>query len=324
MRRRTGRFDFGAACAAAAGALCVAAACGCGNDAQAPAAPVAQQQRKGEIPEGPPSVPGRAEVPADLGSGHVYDDGTLGRFRNLLRAGAWRLAAPPRNAQGMLVADHVASGLRFVLVPAGRFRMGAESGGADERPVREIAAGAFLIAQTECTQDAWDRIGGTDERARKAPELPIDSVSWDDAKAWCGKAGLRLPTEAEWEYACRAGTTSDWSFGSDASRIAAHATYVENSGGGSCGTAAREPNPWGLRDCHGNLYEWCEDVHHASYEGAPNDAGAWTAPTDVSYRVLRGGAWNETPWKCRSSARTGARPGFRFFILGFRPAASLP
>jgi formylglycine-generating enzyme required for sulfatase activity len=173
--------------------------------------------------------------------------------------------------------------------------------------------------------------------------LPIDSVTWWSATEWCERAGLRLPSEAEWEYACRAGSSSRWCFGDDRSRLAGYAWYRYNSGYRlldedtawdpdeltpkyGCKTRAvalKSPNSWGIRDVHGNVSEWCRDEHRESYDGAPSD-GSPREGSRLSPRVLRGGSWRLPARSLRCAWRIGLIPDLDFNTFGFRPAADLP
>lgn len=173
-------------------------------------------------------------------------------------------------------------------------------------------------------------------------ELPANGVSWYDAVLSCnalsaaeglepcyriegedsaelipGANGYRLPTEAEWEYACRAGTTIAWSFGADAADIDQYAWYASNSEGTPQAVAEKEPNRWGLYDMHGNLWEWVEDCWHGNYRGAPSDGSAWL-DQDCLVRVVRGGSFLNPPRFLRSARRDGDRPVNRLNFLGFR------
>jgi formylglycine-generating enzyme required for sulfatase activity len=235
----------------------------------------------------------------------------------------------------MLEALHLRTGLVFVLIPGGEFRMGSleseEGHCKDESPVHTVRVPAFLLCRTECTQRAWDGLGGEDERHFRGPGLPIEMVRWSSVKAWCGRTGLRLPTEAEWEYACRAGTTTPFSFGPAIAppqvNYDGDYPYAGAPQGQDrqrtvpCGSLPA--NPWGLHEVHGNVYEWCEDHLHGSYDGAPSDGSAWETG-DSPVRVFRGGGWLSYARSCRSAYRDGDGPDFRWRNLGFRPAGSLP
>ncbi|MBM3540084.1 MAG: formylglycine-generating enzyme family protein, partial [Alphaproteobacteria bacterium] len=193
----------------------------------------------------------------------------------------------------------------MVVVPAGSFTMGSPAGeagrDADEGPQRVVTiARAFAVGKFEVTFDQWDACtaGGGCDRYRPGDvgwgrgSRPVINVSWTDAKAyveWLGrKAGksYRLLSEAEWEYAARAGTTTAWSCGSSESCLAAAGWHYGNSGGRTQAVGTKSANAFGLHDMHGNVWEWVEDCWHDSYAGAPSDGSAWTTGGDCGRRVL--------------------------------------
>ena len=181
----------------------------------------------------------------------------------------------------------------------------------------------FLMCRTECTQEAWDRVGGSDDRKLlPIAGFPIESVSWRDCAVWCRKAGLRLPSEAEWEYACRAGTATAYCFGDEDSDLGEYAWYDGNSRGKTYPVGQRKPNAFGLYDMHGNVHEWCQDWYVGNYSRAPSDGSAYEG--GGSQRMVRGGYWLSLARGCRSAFRFMEEPSCRDQIIGFRPAASLP
>ncbi len=158
----------------------------------------------------------------------------------------------------------------------------------------------------------------------KGDDLPVENVSWEEVKEFIGRlnrklglteqTGYRLPSEAEWEYAARAGTTTRYAFGDEFSSSLIN-TSEKTVAVGSLGVA----NAWGLFDMHGNVWEWCEDDWHNSYNGAPTDGRAWVnSPSRGSYRVYRGGGWYYYAVTCRSANRLRSPPGSRDYYLGFR------
>lgn len=128
----------------------------------------------------------------------------------------------------------------------------------------------------------------------------------------------RLPCEAEWEYVCRAGTTTRYSFGDDESKLGDYAWYSENSGSETHPVGQKKPNSWGLYDMHGNVLEWCQDKWHDNYNGAPSDGSSWDESGSSSLRVYRGGSWSRNAGDCRSAIRYYDVPDFRYGFLGFR------
>ena len=167
---------------------------------------------------------------------------------------------------------------------------------------------------------------GTNLSKFKGPRNPVEAVSWDDAVEFFRKlsalpaekaAGYvyRLPTEAEWEYACRAGTMTEYSFGNDESELGDYAWHASNSGNTTHPVGSKQPNPWGLHDMHGNVWEWCQDWHGDYPRGAVTDP---TGPSSGSFRVLRGGGWVHGSEYCRSANRGGSTPDDRGSYYGFR------
>lgn len=206
---------------------------------------------------------------------------------------------------------------------------GAEDDYSDERPVHEVRVEPFLLCRTPCTQAGWDKVGGKDERSWKGRKLPIEGVSWNDCVEWCNSADLRLPSEAEWEYACRAGTKSRYFFGNVNKRIKKYGWCFGSSGRRTHEVGKKPPNPFGLFDMYGNVWEWCQDEWHDDYEGAPTDGKPWEGggrgfyEDSPPFRVLRGGSWNYSFRNCSSSLRIWGGPGRRKDDIGFRPARSL-
>ena len=234
--------------------------------------------------------------------------------------------------------QHEATGLVFRLIPGGRYFMGSPEGvgGFDERPQHEVRVEPFLLCEVPCTQAAWDPIVREhgidgwgqqwidDQRWWEGEELPIEGVSRMDVTRWCEKTGLRLPSEAEWEYACRAGSTGDHCFGESWRELKNYAWYMDNSGYRTKPVKGKKPNAWGLYDMHGNVWEWCEDDWWEDYEGAPSVG--WPA-RKVDYEsegVLRGGCWYDPTISCSSASRARDSPAHRSNRLSFRPARSLP
>ncbi len=253
-----------------------------------------------------------------------YAGAEIAALRARLEGPDWEAPARPWNDSGTLELVHVPSGLVFVLVPGGRFRMGDEEGWPDERPVHEVSVRGFLLSKTPCTQRAFDRVGGEDQRKTRGDELPMEGVNWEEATEWCEACGLRLPSEAEWEYACRAGTTGHWFFGDDPASLGEYAWFRENSDRRPHEVGRLLPNPWGLHDLYGNVLEWCEDHWHENYEGAPADGSAWVSDREEDlWHVYRGGSHLLDAARCRSAVRDRNTMRRRFGSLGFRPAASL-
>ena len=216
----------------------------------------------------------------------------------------------------------------FVLIPAGQFSMGSVAGNSDEQPVHEVTISQpFYLGVYEVTEADWSRVMGGNKGSSTRPVL---DVSWDDAVSFCAKLSAlpaeraagrvyRLPTEAEWEYACRAGTTTAYSFGDDASLLVDFAWFGGNSGGQTHPVGQKKPNPWGLYDMHGNVWEWCSDRYGNYASGAVTDPQGLASGSN---RVLRGGSWNNTTRNCRSANRNRNNPSNRNDNNGFRLALS--
>ena len=215
----------------------------------------------------------------------------------------------------------------MVVIPAGSFVMGSEKN-SDEKPPHTVYIRSFLMGRTEVTQKQWlDVMGSNPSRFTACgPECPVESVSWDDVQQFIAKLNqktvqkYRLPSEAEWEYAARAGATTEWSFGNDESKLGNYAWYRENSESKTRAVGQKLPNAFGIFDMHGNVWEWTQDCWHGSYSGAPTDGSVWTAGCTTDYRVLRGGSWNGSSGFLRSALRISSYPVVRDHFSGFRLA----
>ncbi len=203
--------------------------------------------------------------------------------------------------------------LEFLRIPAGEFIMGSACGLPLEEPVHPIAfRRPFFITKYLVTQDSWQTVTGSNpSRFTGDPRLPVDGITWEEASRFCRRLSettgktIRLPTEAEWEYACRGGTGTEFFFGGTEANVGEYAWYDLNSGERTRPVGLKKPNPWGLFDIVGNLWEWCEDDWHSDYQGAPSDGSAWCANEDRRpTRCLRGGAWDMDAFRCRSAYRS--------------------
>jgi formylglycine-generating enzyme required for sulfatase activity len=217
-------------------------------------------------------------------------------------------------------------GLEFKKLPAGKFAMGEN----DE--VHEvILSQPFYIGIEEVTQEQYQQVMGENPSSFVGKRNPVESVSWDEAAEFCRrlsdlpeekKAGrvYRLPTEAEWEYACRAGTTTKYSFGND-EPLVDYGCFGSNSDRKTHFVGEKKPNDWGLYDMHGNVWEWCSDWYGEYPKSAVIDP---SGPNKGSSRVRRGGGWDDVGTDCRSANRLGNAPVIRTSFLGFRVALSFP
>lgn len=222
-------------------------------------------------------------------------------------------------------------GMEFVSIPSGSFEMGAPAGevgsSSSERPVHTVTFNYdFEMMTTEVTQEMWEEVMGSNPSYFSGVSLPVETVSWDDCQDFVNAMNdldpdheYRLPSEAEREYCCRAGTTARYYWGDDPSYtlIDEYAWYSYNSGSETHPVAQKLPNAWGLHDMSGNVFEWCEDYWHDGYSGAPTDGSAWLSPASP-YRVVRGGGWDSPPMNCRSAYRDDFGPGSSSTAVGLR------
>lgn len=238
-----------------------------------------------------------------------------------------RAAAPRAPSPGDILQDGPDLPA-LVVIPAGSFRMGGNSF-SDEQPVHTVHIQSFALGKFPVTQGQWKAVMGNNPSDFKGEDdLPVENVSWNDAQAFIQKLrqrtghAYRLPSEAEWEYACRAGSTGDWCFGDDEGRLGHWAWYDANSEGRTHPVGQKKINAFGLYDMHGNVWEWCEDHWHDSYNGAPTDGAAWLGGGNSS-RVLRGGSWYFISRNTRSAYRGFFSAVNRDSDVGFRLARTL-
>lgn len=269
------------------------------------------------------------------------------------------LAIKRRQGQNQYYDEFIAEGvqpLRMMLIPAGSFLMGSPENELErqvnEGPQHEVNLSQFFLAKYPVTQAQWQAVAAMREVNRelkpnpshfKDDDRPVESVSWYDAVEFCQRLTLhtnlqyRLPSEAEWEYACRANTTTPFHFGETLST--AYANYDGSSkeygayGPGIRGEYLGETTPvdffevcnqYGLSDMHGNVWEWCQDVYHESYKGAPTDGSVWVEGGDYERKIARGGSWTYGLMSCRSAYRLRRSPDHRFYYLSFRVCCSAP
>jgi formylglycine-generating enzyme required for sulfatase activity len=232
-------------------------------------------------------------------------------------------------------------------IPPGSFLMGSPEDEPErlerEGPQHEVTLGAFFMAQTPITQAQWREVAGWQKLERgldsdpsnfKGANRPVEMVNWFDALEFCRRLSQRtgqrygLPSEAQWEYACRAGSTTPFQFGATLTPDLANYNGNHVYGNGPKGTyreqtvevASFAANGWGLHDMHGNVWEWCADHWHDSYNFAPGDDQPWHIPAAAvdEPRLLRGGSWGDGPWDCRSAFRGINHPDIRDYLIGFR------
>ncbi len=230
--------------------------------------------------------------------------------------------------------------LDMVHIPAGTFMMGAPDNEPEarnvEKPQHSVTVPEFWIGKFPITQAQYKAIMGKNPSYFKGDHRPVEQVSWHDAVEFCQKLSAktgkqyRLPSEAEWEYACRAGTTTPFHFGQTLTDKLANYDATETYNNSPLGQYRRQTtevgsfpaNAFGLHDMHGNVWEWCLDHWHDNYNGAPSDGSAWITGGDGSHRMLRGGSWFNDPRVCRSADRNRLNPGNRNSIIGFRVVVS--
>jgi len=226
--------------------------------------------------------------------------------------------------------------MELVRIPAGSFMMGSENGDYNETPVHSVTITQnFYIGRYEVTQAQWERVMGTTPWAGRLHVLeqgdcPATYVSWEDAVQFCQTLSastgydIRLPTEAEWEYTCRAESTTEYYFGNDPGDLGAYAWYYDNAchvGEGYAHPVGQKiPNDWGLYDMHGNVWEWCNDWYDANYYSALPSRDPQGPSSGTEHRVMRGGSWRYIPSVCRSANRSAGWPDYTAFNYGFRCA----
>ncbi len=226
--------------------------------------------------------------------------------------------------------------IKFVLIPAGEFMMGSNEF-ISGQPVHKVTIrGPFYLGKYPVTQKQWNSVLGSNPSKFKGDKLPVEKVFWNDVQEFIKKLNrmegtdkYRLPSEAEWEYACRAGTTTRYSFGDDESKLAYYAWYSgyatfeefdKNQDKIEAKThpvGRKKPNSWDLYDMHGNVWEWCQDIYHFNYDGAPSDGSAWE-DAGSSIRVSHGSSWVDFSRGCRSAVRRGVDHFSRYDYIGFR------
>ena len=244
--------------------------------------------------------------------------------------------------------------MELVLIPSGDFMMGSGISAealaqeyqtkadhfTDERPQHRVRISRpFYLGKYEVTQSQWQAVTGKapwsgSSFAKANPRHAASWVSWDASqtlvgalKSTTGVAHFALPTEAQWEYACRAGTTTRFSFGADASKLGQYAWFWDNAYGIGekyvHGVGMKKPNPWGLYDMHGNVYEWCADWYDEDYYKS-SPAADPEGPPLARFRVLRGGSWGNNGWVCRSAVRDWYFPVSAVNGSGFRVSLRVP
>ena len=227
----------------------------------------------------------------------------------------------------------------MVVIPAGSFMMGSppdpeqdpfsdvkpvKVGEDNEKPQHRVNIKSFSLGKYEVTQEQWYAVMGSNPSSNKGRTLPVENVSWDDAQVFVQKLSqktgkkYRLPSEAEWEYAARGGSTTTYPWGNSDAELHVYAWFnaIANA---TNPVGLKTPNQFGLYDMIGNVWEWAQDCWNGNYKNAPTDGSPWTSG-DCSRRVLRGGSWYYDPQDLRSADRGGSTTAFRGYINGFRVA----
>jgi formylglycine-generating enzyme required for sulfatase activity len=246
------------------------------------------------------------------------------------------LSADPEPAQAELLQVFRAE---FIAITPGAgkfpksFVMGRPDGSAAEQPAHEVSlAHKFEIAKYEVPQNLWEVVMGTNPSRWKGKRNSVEMLSFEEAVEFCRKTTelmreanlitdeqmIRLPTESEWEYVARAGSTTAYSFGDEVAKLDEYGWHTGNAAGNDPPVGAKKPNNWGLYDMHGYLWEWCSDAWHENYEGAPADGTSWEQNPVGDKRVLRSGSWKDQPDRLTSSYRLGVSAKTRDDAVGLR------
>ena len=249
--------------------------------------------------------------------------------------------------------------IQMILVPGGVFEMGSPTDEIErspwEGPQHEVKVESFFMGRYPVTQMQWRFVAGLpqvevklepDPSHFKGSDRPVEQISWYEAVEFCERLSIyterpyKLPSEAEWEYACRAGTTTPFYCGETITTELANYRGMDWKEMGKSGSYGDGPkgefrgetmpvgefpaNGYGLQDMHGNVYEWCADHWHDSYKGAPTDGSVWSSDEDNTSRMIRGGSWIANPGWCRSALRYDFDPVDRYRYVGFRVVCSAP
>ncbi|WP_340818247.1 formylglycine-generating enzyme family protein [Methanolobus sp. WCC4] len=223
-------------------------------------------------------------------------------------------------------------GMEFVLIPAGRSQIshiGPGELGFRIPDHQNIIMKSFYLGKYPVTQEQWEAVMGDHPSCFDGDGRPVECISWNEVQNFIKELNsmeetdkYSLPAENEWEYACKAGTGTRYSFGDSEAELDKYSWYYGNSEHMTHPVGQKEPNPWGLYDMHGNVWEWCKDKHHWSYEEALEEGTAWELAGNKAI-VLRGGSWVNDPEKCYSISRSNFNSDYGTYSVGFRLLRSL-
>ncbi|MEO0518586.1 MAG: SUMF1/EgtB/PvdO family nonheme iron enzyme [Cyanobacteria bacterium P01_A01_bin.116] len=309
-------------------------------------------------PADPPTTPAETQSPTQLADWQLPSlepetiDGTTAEF-NVATVNVSDKSITIARNRAEFVTEDLGGGVTLDLmkIPSGTFTMGSPSSEAGrqeaEGPQHDVTVPSFWMGKYPVTQAQWRAVAAltkVEQDLNSSPahfpgdQRPVENVSWLDAVEFCQRLSAklgqeyRLPSEAEWEYACRAGSTTPFHVGETLTADLANYGATQSYSSGPKGDYPEETttvgsfpaNAFGLYDMHGNVWEWCADHWHDSYEGAPSDGSAWLTDNWESFRLLRGGAWFLTPRNCRSAFRDFNPPGSGLNLIGFRVSCSVP
>ncbi len=289
-----------------------------------------------KVPDHAVQEPIVTEAPAKPTTGNFFVPKSKGAANRNPNAAEPR-AMSPAGTKSAAEKTRVFAGMEFCWCPPGKFTMGSpadeEEHSEDEGPLHEVTfSQGFWMEKYAVTQAQWRKeVGNAPSFFKGSERLPVENISWNDCQRFIkrlkgtGEGLFRLPSEAEWEYACRAGTITPFHFGETISTDQANYDGDYSYGPGKEGLCRGKTtpvgsfpaNPWGLHDMHGNVWEWCQDWYHDSYTRAPAGGSAWKSPAGSS-RVLRGGSWFDQPGFCRAAFRGSRDPDYRDERYGFR------
>lgn len=211
------------------------------------------------------------------------------------------------------------------------FQMGSDAAN-NQQPIHKVTMRPYSIAKYEVPQNLWQAVMGNNPSRWKGPRNSVEMLSFDEAQEFCERVTqmmqvakllaanevIRLPSEAEWEYAARAGTSTIYSFGNEVNRLGDFAWFTDNAAGNDPPVGAKQPNAWQLFDMHGYLWEWCADPVHANYDQAPADGSVWNENGNDGQRILRGGSWKDPADRLTSSYRRFAPKHLKDDAVGLR------